>query len=147
MVSVAVQISRLPTMGVRELREAWKEAFQEDVPVQQNREFMIQRIAHQLQVRKYGGLDDQSQQRLKAYVDEEERLNKREEGVNRPLPGTILIRQYKGEEHRVQVLHRGFEYRQVQYRSLSDVAKTITGNHCSGPMFFGLARAKKAGER
>ncbi|TKW61730.1 MAG: DUF2924 domain-containing protein [Blastochloris viridis] len=147
MTNVAVQISRLPTMSVRDLREAWKEAFQEDVPVKQNREFMIQRIAHQLQVRKYGGLDDQSQQRLKAYVDEAERLNKREDGINRPLPGTILVRLYKGEEHRVQVLHRGFEYRQVQYRSLSDVAKTITGNHCSGPMFFGLVRAKKAGER
>ncbi len=147
MVSLAVRISRLPDMSLPQLREAWREVFQTESPIQQNREFMIQRIAHQLQLRRYGGLDDLSQQRLKGYVNETSKRLRDEAKISRPMPGTVLARQYKGEEHRVLVLHHGFEYRQVQYRSLTDVAKAITGTHCSGPQFFGLVRESKPGSR
>jgi hypothetical protein len=150
MVSIAVQISRLPDMSLAQLRERWKEVFQTDSPNLQNREFLIQRIAHQLQLRRYGGLDEKSQIRLKGYVDETTRRERGETRVSQPLPGTVLIRTYQNEEHRVLVLHKGFEYQQVQYRSLTEVAKAITGTHCSGPLFFGLVRkveAKKGGRR
>lgn len=143
MVSVAIQISRLPDMTLVQLRETWKEVFKTDSPSLQNRDFLIQRIAHQLQVRRYGGLDDKSQERLKGYVDETTRRLRAEANISRPLPGTILVRNYQNEEHRVLVLHKGFEYRQVQYRSLTEVAKIITGTHCSGPLFFGLVRENR----
>jgi hypothetical protein len=58
----------------------------------------------------------------------------------RPGAGTTLARVYKGERLQVQVLEDGFAFEGVLYRSLSAVAKTITGSHCSGVRFFGLQR-------
>lgn len=58
-----------------------------------------------------------------------------------PVPGTVLIREYKGVEHRVTVTHDGqFEYQGCVYRSLSRIAREITGAQWSGPVFFGLRR-------
>ena len=58
-----------------------------------------------------------------------------------PIPGTVLIREYKGVEHRVTVTHDGqFEYQGCVYRSLSRIAREITGAQWSGPLFFGLRK-------
>ena len=57
-----------------------------------------------------------------------------------PLPGTILTREYKGGVVQVQVLQSGFEYQGEVYKSLSAVAKAITGSHCNGYAFFRLAK-------
>lgn len=147
MASVAVQISRLPDMGHAELLQKWKEIFSSECPCPQNRQFIIQRVAHQLQVRRYGHLDETARKRLAGYAEDVPQKVQSEHKISRPLPGTIIVRQYHNEEHRVVVLHRGFEYRDVQYNSLTEVAKVITGTHCSGPMFFGLARRPKKGAR
>ena len=55
-----------------------------------------------------------------------------------PLPGMLLTREYKGRELNVTVLPDGFEYEGEKYKSLSAVAKAITGSHTSGFLFFGL---------
>src|SRR5262249_33563366 len=55
-----------------------------------------------------------------------------------PRPGTILTRRYKGRTLQVEVLEHGFAYDGQVYRSLSAVAKAVTGSHCSGHFFFGL---------
>ena len=52
-------------------------------------------------------------------------------------PGTLLIREWQGESHRVQVTGSGFDYQGKTYRSLSAIARTITGTPWSGPAFFG----------
>jgi hypothetical protein len=57
-----------------------------------------------------------------------------------PLPGTIITRPYKGETLQVKVLPKGFEYQGEVYKSLSAVAKVITGSHCNGYLFFRLAK-------
>jgi hypothetical protein len=62
----------------------------------------------------------------------------------RPRPGTILTRRYKGRSLQVEVLDHGFACDGQVYRSLSAVAKVVTGSHCSGHLFFGLA--KKGGK-
>ena len=67
-------------------------------------------------------------------------------GVN-PLPGTILTREYKGELHQVTVLPDGFEHAGKVYRSLSGIAKTITGTQWSGALFFGLRKRSANGDR
>jgi hypothetical protein len=143
MVTVTTQLARLPDMDHRQLRTLWREIFRETCPFKQNREFMIRRIAHQLQLRRYGGLDSTSRKRLDTFVDERTRRMREESRIVRPSPGTVIVRQYKGEQHRVAVLMRGFEYRKIHYNSLTEVAKAITGTHCSGPMFFGLTRTSK----
>jgi len=62
-----------------------------------------------------------------------------------PLPGTILTRWYKGQTLKVQVLRHGFEYEGQVYKSLSAVAKAITGSHTSGFLFFRGALAGRGG--
>ena len=59
-----------------------------------------------------------------------------------PVPGTVLTRPYKGRQIRVQVLANGFEFEGEVFRSLSAVAKKITGGHCNGYLFFGLGKSK-----
>jgi DUF2924 family protein len=56
-----------------------------------------------------------------------------------PAPGGILSRVYKGQRLEVTVLNRGFGFEGMVYRSLSAVAKAITGAHCSGYLFFRLS--------
>jgi hypothetical protein len=55
------------------------------------------------------------------------------------VPGTRLIRQWRGQRHEVRVLERGYLYGGTRYASLSAIACLISGTHCSGPRFFGLA--------
>jgi len=55
------------------------------------------------------------------------------------VPGTRLIRQWRGQRHEVRVLQSGYSYRGTRYTSLSAIACLISGTHCSGPRFFGLA--------
>ena len=57
---------------------------------------------------------------------------------DRPIAGTRLIRQWQGVEHCVTVLDDGFEYEGARYRSLSAIARAITGTRWNGPAFFGL---------
>jgi hypothetical protein len=63
-----------------------------------------------------------------------------------PLPGTILTRWYKGQTLKVQVLRHGFEYQGQVYKSLSAVAKAITGSHTSGFLFFRGALTGRGGD-
>jgi hypothetical protein len=57
-----------------------------------------------------------------------------------PLPGTILTRNYKGGLVQVQVLQHGFDYQGEVYKTLSAVAKAVTGQHVNGYAFFRLAK-------
>ena len=147
MVSVAVQIARLPDANMEELRHLWREVFGSASPHPNNRQFMSLRIAHQLQVNRYGSLDALNRKRLQDYAEDLPKKIRSEHRISRPLPGTVIVRQWHGVEHRVMVLHRGFEYRDVQYNSLTEIAHVITGAHWSGPLFFGLARRPAKGAR
>jgi len=62
---------------------------------------------------------------------------------NDPPPGSVLTREYKGRTVRVRVLDDGFEYEGQPYRSLTAVARAITGSHWNGRAFFGLTKARK----
>ena len=61
-----------------------------------------------------------------------------------PVPGTVLTRTYRGRRVAVQVLPSGFEYEGRVYRSLSAVAKAVTGSHWNGHLFFGLTTLKRS---
>lgn len=66
-------------------------------------------------------------------------------GATRPTapvlaPGTRLLREWQGVTHEVLVLPQGFAHQDKTYKSLSAVAKAITGTHWSGPVFFGVRR-------
>jgi hypothetical protein len=58
-------------------------------------------------------------------------------------PGTRLIRQWDGQTHQVTVAEEGFEYKGERYKSLSEIARLITGTRWSGPLFFGLKHIQR----
>ena len=57
-----------------------------------------------------------------------------------PIPGTTIDKKYKDQSHTILVLKEGFEYEQKRYKSLSAIAKKITGSHWNGYGFFGLEK-------
>lgn len=139
------KIAALPQMPMAELAAMWEELFQAKAP-KYNKLFLVKRLAYRLQEIAYnvdGGLIEK---RLEQYAKESlsENLRKtRGKGIHMPATGTKLVRIHNGVEHRVTVLNKGFEYNGAHYRSLSHIAREITGTNWSGPNFFGLVRKNR----
>lgn len=145
--SVLAQLAALPAKKTPELRAMWRELFQTDPPLY-NRRFLESRLAYRLQEVAYGGLSAETRARLDALIEEEDaRVQgkpRRPRPAELPVSGTRLIREWKGVEHQVTVLVSGFEYQGQTYKSLSAIARRITGTRWNGLVFFGL---RKAGAR
>ena len=96
-------------------------------------------IGYRLQELQHGGLGKSTRRKLKTLAK-----MFRTEGRVAPdpdislKPGARLVREWHGRTHTVTVTEDGFEYVGLSYRSLSNIAKKITGTHWSGPRFFGL---------
>ena len=65
-------------------------------------------------------------------------------GTGRPIVGTVLVREWQGTEHRIKVLDDGYEYQRQPYKSLSAIARAITGTRWNGWVFFGLKNQRAA---
>ena len=140
---VLKQIAGLPKLSHAELKALWKEYFGVEPPAYR-RGFLIRGLAHRLQELTYGGLKPAYQARLDAMIEGTEKSNGRSgrrprQDVNL-LEGTKLIREWKGVAHEVTVIDGGYEHQGKRYRSLSAVARAITGTQWSGPLFFGLRK-------
>jgi hypothetical protein len=143
MIDVAAKIARLPEMTLSELQMKWKQVFGETPPPIRNKQYVVQKLAYRIQELHYGGLDKPTRRRLEQYA---RGVNTRpDQKVYRPLAGTILTREWHGVEHRATVLEDGFEYNNIKYNSLSQIARKITGTPWSGPVFFGL-KSKREGK-
>ena len=115
------------------------------MPAKASRQLLIYCLAYRLQQKAYGGLSAAARQRLRALARPlaPEHRRTRPAAV-RLAPGTRLIRQWREQRHEVTVLEQGFAYRGRHYRSLSGIARIISGAHCSGPRFFGLRPSSPA---
>lgn len=143
--SVLAQIGGLSVMPMEKLRALWKELHGSEPP-HHIRGFLEKRIAYRLQEAEYRKQDpvllNRNERRIDALI-RTGRVAKRDEDF-KPLPGTVLSRVYIDEEHRVTVRADGqYEYRGRLFRSLSMVAREITGTQWSGPLFFGLKKSGK----
>jgi hypothetical protein len=145
--SILKQINALFSMSMKDLKGVYQKLSpQENAP--SNKTFLIRRIAYRLQEDAFGGLSSQAKGRLEVLKTELNPLKdlgakRSREGEGKvvrrlPLPGTVITKTYKGQPVEVKVLHKGFEYGGKPYRSLSRVAKEVTGVHQSGFVFFGL---------
>ena len=145
--SVLQQLAELETLPTSELKARWSTLYGTDPP-RFNRQFLIKRLAYRIQEMAYGGLPDEVSARLNQLLDEEgydeigvrrpDRKRARCTATGHPVSGTVLIREWDGERHKVTALTKGFEYRGLPYRSLSAIARKITGTQWNGPLFFGL---------
>jgi len=138
--SVVARIAALKTTPTPELRAMWRDLFDSDPP-RYNRRFLESRLAYRIQELAYGGLKPETIKRLEALGEQLDggKIDvRRQRADDRPIAGTRLIREYQGVEHSVTVLADGYEYEGRPYRSLSAVARAITGTRWNGWAFFGL---------
>jgi hypothetical protein len=137
--SIAARVAALPKTPTPELRQMWRELFDREPPGF-SRSYLISRLAYRIQELGYGGLKPATRARLDALADSLDPKAARKRVVNGPVVGTQLIREWRGIEHKVTVLADGFEWEGRRYRSLSAVARAITGTQWNGWSFFGLKR-------
>jgi hypothetical protein len=154
--NVGKEIAALKTKEVVDLRRKYAEVFGEST-TSRHKEFLIRRIAWRLQANAEGGLSDRARQLAQELAaDSDVRLTapkkkalptnghtqvaaiRLSEDGRLPMPGAVIARQYKGQSVEVRVLPDGFEFEGEVYRTLSAVAKKVTGTHWNGYHFFRL---------
>jgi hypothetical protein len=162
--SMTAQIQALRGMKVVELRVKWRELFGEDSR-SNNRDFLWRRLAWRVQELAYGGLSERAKARLAELSNQVDLRFLPPRGWKNaleaatatrpasapgpvrdprlPKPGTTLSRPYRGHDIRVTVLEKGFEWQCRPYRSLSAVAREVTGQRWNGLLFFGLTKREK----
>lgn len=141
---VLTQLAALKTAPIAELKARWRELFDTEPPPY-NRRFLEHRLGYRIQELAYGGLKPETIERLDALADELDRkLSRRRRIENKPISGTRLIREWKGVEHQVTVRDEDFDYQGRPYKSLSAIARAITGTRWNGLVFFGLKNQKGA---
>lgn len=125
------------TMLPREdLVAAWHDVIGRHPPKGISQRLMIRAVAHAKQERAYGGLPDGVARRLERLMAGEP--VERPQAAGPLSAGTRLIREWNGVTHTVDVVPDGFIWNGEQYRSISAIARAITGARWSGPRFFGL---------
>lgn len=159
--NVEKELAALRRMSVGELRVRYAEVFGEATR-SRHKQWLIKRILWRMQALAEGDLSERARRRAEELANDADlRLRpprapaapSQTQAVQAPadrnsrLPpaGTILTRPYKGEMLQVKVLPQGFEYEGEVHKSLSAVAKAITGSHCNGYLFFRLGG--KRGDR
>ena len=137
--ALAEEIAGLSKAAIANLRERWKNLYGTQPPGGIGRSFLITAIAYRLQEQAFGGLKP-STRRLLARVAEEAAAGSSPKSppVRKAEMGTILVREWQGNAHSVTVLGDCVSFAGKRYRSLSEVAREITGSRWSGPRFFGL---------
>jgi hypothetical protein len=137
--ALAAEIAGLSKLGIDELRERWKATYGRAPSGEIGRSFLTRAIAYHLQEQAHGGLKP-STRRLLAQVAEDTAggFASKKPRNRMAQSGTVLIREWQGNAHRVTMLYDGVSFNGKHYRSLSEVAREITGSRWSGPRFFGL---------
>ena len=137
---VLPRLVALQTTPIADLKQQWRELFGKEPPPF-NKAYIQSRLAYRIQELAYGGLKPETRARLEALGEQLDGGNvilRRIRADSRPLAGTRLLREYCGVEHAVTVLADGFEWEGRPYRSLSAIARAVTGTRWNGWVFFGL---------
>ena len=145
--SVLARLTALKSMPVAQLKEQWRELFGTEPPPY-NRPFLESRLACRVQELHFGGLKPSTLRRLEQMSEELDGgdvVKRRARHHTKPIAGTRLVREWRGTEHVVTVLADGFEWQGRPYRSLSAIARAITGTRWNGPLFFGIANHRRRG--
>jgi Protein of unknown function (DUF2924) len=137
---VLAQLAALKGLPTQDLKRRWRELFDTEPPPY-NRRFLESRLAYRIQELAYGGLKPETLERLEALAEDLDgaaAAKRRRTAKDQPIAGTRLIREWQGVEHCATVLDDGYEYQGRRYKSLSAIARAITGTRWNGWVFFGL---------
>src|SRR6266853_1596659 len=161
--AILAEIEHLRQMTVGALRTKYRDVFGEESR-SSNKQYLFRRIAWRLQARAEGDLSERARQRALELADDADLRIRAPEGFfaesapgantrvldragagrdrRLPAPGTLLTRQFEDRRIVVKVLEDGFEYQSQHYRSLSAVAREVTGTRWNGLLFFGLTERR-----
>ena len=143
-------IKCLETSSVTDLKAKLTTLTGREPPRFAKRSLLTQLIAWELQVNAFGGLDPTLRRQLLAMGTKGKASSNGTEVCSAPSalrPGVKLIRSWKGVTHHVTVINGGFAWQDRTYKSLSVIAREITGTSWSGPVFFGLKKSKSTGAK
>jgi hypothetical protein len=141
-------LSRLPTLEIGELRQQWRAFYKAEASPHLSRELLVRAVAYRMQQVAVRGLRPVQQRQLRQIAQQFKETG----AVNTPprpelKPGTRLVREWQGRTYEVLVLDDGFSWQGTHHRSLSALARKITGTAWSGPLFFGLKANRAASRR
>jgi hypothetical protein len=153
--TIEVKIAALKNKTIPELQKEFEALFDNQKASSDNKVYLVRRIAYRMQELEYGGLSQKAQNRLKELiglydpvnnktirpkvsVETQARTKSRDRDTRLPIPGTIIMKNYKGMKIQVKVLEKGFEYEGKVYKHLTAIADKISGAHWNGYNFFNL---------
>lgn len=152
--SLIERIMALKETPLEALQAQYCALFGKEGPCSNNKLFIWRRIAYRLQEEAYGPLPAATQERVGELIKMYDPVNNsalraenapvsgKKKTLSRdrrlPIPGAIIRKSYKGTAVEVKTLENGFEYNEKVYRTLSAVAKAITGDHWNGYKFFAI---------
>jgi hypothetical protein len=144
--ALSTELQKLTALSGKDLKIRYQNLYRSEPPSGLNRSLLLRALAYRLQEVALGGLSRSTRRRLaRAASGSTDALAETSVPILQPAPGTVLIREWHGVAYQVTVLVHGVRYGSEHYRSLSQVARLITGTRWSGPAFFGLRG--KHGER
>jgi hypothetical protein len=132
-------LARLPKLDLGELRQQWRALYKAEASPHLSRELLLRAVAYRMQEVALGGLRPGRRHQLLRIAQQFKQTG----AANAPprpelKPGTRLVREWQGRTYEVLVLDDGLSWQGTSYRSLSALARKITGTAWSGPLFFGL---------
>lgn len=129
-VDLNVDLRKIQSLTFPELKEYYEALF--NIPTTSTRkEYYVWRITNKLQEMRFGGLDNKTRRML-------ENMEVQEVSTKKTMTGIEFVRRYKGATYKVRAVNGGFEMDGEIYKSLSAVARMITGRKISGQAFFGV---------
>lgn len=126
------QLEELKLLSRAQLARRWKDCFGVPAPYLSRSEILRQAIAWHLQTKALGGLTLQEKRQIQLGASKT---------TTQTSSGSRLIRVWQGKTHQVTVLDGGYLYEDKTWKSLSAIARQITGTSWSGPVFFGLKKS------
>lgn len=138
------EIATLSEANSADLKNRWHALYATEPPPRISRHLLIRALAYRIQEQSLGGLKPATRRLLtKIAADAAARRHIHAVPATTLTPGTVLVREWHGTQHRLIVRENAVEFQGKRYRSLSQVAQRITGSKWSGPRFFGLKAARQ----
>lgn len=137
---VEAELACLSRLSRNELAEFWRRAYGRPPPKGLSRRLLEQAAAYRIQQKAFGGLSSPRQRKLLPRANgRPTKAESRQNSTSKTLaPGSRLMREWHGKTIAVEVLDQGFSFEGQRYKSLSEIARIVTGARWSGPRFFGL---------
>jgi hypothetical protein len=141
---LAQELKDLETRGDDELKNRWRSLYGTKPPQKIHRSLLIAAVAHRMQENALGALKSSVRRHLIQAANNPATARPAfNYPSQRPRAGTVLVRDWGGVTHQAQVLEDGILFRSKRFKSLSEVARVITGSRWSGPLFFGLKSTRE----